>query len=221
MGSLPPAALAAAALAGGLLALGVALRLALLPRPLPAVLAVVAGAGLLALPWVGGRYGPAAPAAPAPATVGAITISADRARTIVGSRVGQPPPVPGREAARIDIEASEAEPNDTIAGANAARLGSAIEGRLAEGDVDAFAFEAPPHLKGTIVAALVTLDGSAALTLVDDAGRPLGTARTLPEIRVRTATVERSLDAPRYYVLVLGLAGTATYHLTVTAARWR
>lgn len=172
---------------------------------------------LLALPWM--RRNPSPPP-PTTAVPGAITLSPDARRTIATPSSGHPPPLPGREAARITIEAAEVEPNDTTAGANAAPLGVSILGHAAESDSDIFAFDIPEGHRDVIVASLTTRDASAALVLYDDAGRPLGIARTINEIRVRVATLERDLDASRYYVQIIGLSpGSTTYQLTVATAR--
>lgn len=218
-----PVAMTIAALAGGVLAIaaGAAIALMTAKRPsgyLAATLCIALGVSILALPWLRTLPTPAPP--PAPVIPGTITLSADARRTITTSPAGPPPPLPGRAVTRISIEASEAEPNDTLAGANTALLGISILGHVAEGDSDIFAFDRPDRPRDVIVASLTTHDASAALVLFDDAGRPLGTARTIDEIRVRVATLERSLDSPRYYVQVLGLSpGPASYQLTVAAER--
>ena len=59
------------------------------------------------------------------------------------------------------------------------------------------------------------------MTLVDDAGQVLGIARTIDEVRVRAATLERDLDRPRYHVLLMpGSDVPARYQLTLAARRW-
>jgi len=132
-----------------------------------------------------------------------------------------PPPLPGREATRITVEASEAEPNDTMAGANVAALGVSVDGALAPGDRDWFAVDVPPGTRGRLVANLVTEEASVTMTLFDDAGQTLGLAATLDEVRVRTATLERSLDRPRYYLLLMPAGDVpARYQLTLAARRW-
>lgn len=212
-----------AALTGGVLAAAAGAGLAWMAAGrtsarLMALACVVLAVVMLALPWM--RRDRSPPPPPVTAAPGAITLSPDARRTIATTSSGRPPPLPGREAARITIEAAEVEPNDTTAGANAAALGVSILGHAAESDSDIFAFDIPQGRRDVIVASLTTRDASAALVLYDDAGRPLGIARTIDEIRVRVATLERSLDAPRYYVQVIGLSpGSAAYQLTVATAR--
>lgn len=212
-----PVAMTIAALAGGVLAAAAGAGLAWMAAGhassrLMALACIALAVVLLALPWM--RRNPPPPP-PVPAVPGAITLSPDARRTIATPPSGRPPPLPGREAARITIEAAEVEPNDTTAGANAAPLGASILGHAAESDSDVFAFDIHGGRKDVIVASLTTRDASAALVLYDDAGRPLGIARTIDEIRVRVATLERGLDAPRYYVQVIGLSpGSASYQLS-------
>jgi hypothetical protein len=214
--------MAIAALAGGTVTLATGAGIAFLAGGASRAWAlgcVGIGGALIALPWMTQSPPPPA-AAPVPAIAGMITVSADGRRTVAQPEKTPPPPLPGREAARIAIEATEAEPNNTTAGANVAPLGISILGQAAEGDSDIFAFDIPARHRDVIVASLTTRDASAALVLYDDAGRPLGTARTIDEIRVRVATLERGLEAPRYYVQVLGLShGPAEYQLTVTQER--
>lgn len=183
-----------------------------------AIAAVVAGALLIAVPWL-----PEAEVSEGPLTAnpGPITLSPDRRRTVIGDPVHlPPPPLPGRPAARIDVEAHEREPNRTIAGANRARLGIAIEGDLPPGDIDWFAVEVPAGTRGRIVATLTTEAASVTMTLHDDAGQTLGTAATIGEVRVRVATLERMLDAPRYHVRLSPNGDVpARYQLTLAARR--
>ena len=226
----PGAATAVALVAGGVFALaGLWMMLRLRDRPVLAATAFLAGVGLLVLPWVAGdRRVAEAPVPPEPERAAGITLSADRQRTVAvappapGIAAGPPPPLPGRAAARIEIEAAEIEPNDTLAGANRAALGIPITGTLPAGDHDYFAVEVPPGLKGEIVASLVVQEASASLTLFDDAGKALGTAPTFEQISVRTTFVERRIDGPRYYVLVTAPSeADAPYRLTIAArARW-
>ena len=188
----------------------------------PLMLAV--GAGLVGLGWPPGRP-PAEPAAappPVELSPGPVSLSADGLRTVaVPAAPEPPPPLPGREAVRIDIEASEIEPNDTIAGANAAGLGTAISGDLTAGDLDYFALDMPAGTRGDLVAGLVVLTGDAGLSIFDEAGRPLGSADTNAQLGVRTTMLERLIDGPRYYVLVRGVptGAAATYRLTVATRR--
>ncbi len=220
------AAAPAVALVAGAACVLVALALLLMRRgPLlmaPFVLAI--GAALLALPWIAGGDRAAAPVedAPVPAVVASVEVSSDGLRTVAGAAppTTPPPPIPGRPASRIAVEAAEAEPNDTLAAANVAELGIAITGTLAPGDLDFFAFDPPPGFRGEIVAALTVLAGNAGLTLYDDSGAPLGSNDTREQISVRTTSLARMIEAPRYYVLVRQAsedAGPATYHLTVAA----
>jgi len=222
------AAAPAALLVAGAACVLVALALLVLRRgPIlvaPFVLAV--GAALLTLPWLaGGR--PAAPVADTttgPITVASVEVSGDGRSTVVApAPATPPPPLPGRQATRIEIEAAEAEPNDTLAAANAAELGIAITGALGPGDLDFFAFDPPTGMRGEIVAALTVLEGNAGLTLYDDSGEPLGGGDTREQISVRTTTLARMLGAPRYYVLVRQspeeVTHPAKYHLTVAARR--
>ena len=56
--------------------------------------------------------------------------------------------------------------------------------------------------------------------VADEAGQSLGIARTLDEVRVRTATLERNLGDPRYYLLLTPNSDApASYQLTVAARR--
>ena len=89
-----------------------------------AVAAIVAGVALVGLAWL-----PRPAALPeAPAATEPLVLSPG----LRASR-GPPPPLPGREAVRIEIEASEAEPNDTLPGANLAGLGVSVDGTLGAG----------------------------------------------------------------------------------------
>ena len=164
--------------------------------------------------------------APEPVTVGAVSISADGTRTVAAEPprpvIAPPPALPGRPAVRIDIEGSEAEPNDTLAAANVAQAGTAIVGEFGEGDLDFFTFGMPPGLRGEVVAALTVLEGNAGLTMYDDTGEAIGSMDTPEQISVRTATLARMIDAPAYYVMVRAnpdRPGPAKYHLTVAARR--
>lgn len=198
----------------GLLALATRLRL---PR-ITAAAAIIAGAALAVLPWL-----PRGPAPPTdqPITVAPVTLSPDGRRTQVAAPPGPLPPLPGREALPIPIEATEAEPNDTLAGANRARPGITIDGTLGAEDRDWFAIDVSPHRRARIVASLVTTDASVTMTLFDDSGQPLGSARTIDEISVRTATLERAATRPRFYILLLPASGApARYQLIVTTRRW-
>jgi hypothetical protein len=185
-----------------------------------AAAAVLGGIALAVLPWL-----PMAPPTVAPepepvaAAPGVVVVSADGRRTVAAAPPpAPPPPLPGREAARIVIEAREAEPNDTLAGANVAALGVAIDGELAPGDRDWFAVDVPAGTSGALVANLVAEDASVSLALFDDAGQTLGIAATIGAIRVRSASLERRLDGPRFYVRVTPNAdGPASYQLTVAA----
>ena len=195
-------------------------------RPAVAPLALVAGVVLLALPGRcrcshARRTGRRARARGD--TVGAVSISADGTRTVAAEPpkpvIAPPPAMPGRPAVKIDIEASEAEPNDTLAAANVAQLGTAIVGELGEGDLDFFAFGMPPGLRGEVVAALTVLEGNAGLTMYDDTGEAIGSMDTPEQISVRTAMLARMIDAPAYYVMVRAnpdRPGPAKYH-----RRWR
>jgi hypothetical protein len=186
-----------------------------------AAAAVAAGLALAGIAWL-----PRPEPRPAEAPVVAsepLVISDDRQRTerAVPAPAGPPPPLPGREAARISVEASEAEPNDTLPGANVAALGVSVDGTLAPGDRDWFAVDVPEGARGKLVANLVTEEASVTMTLFDDAGQTLGIARTIDEVRVRTAALERGLDRPRYHVLLMPASAVpARYQLTLAARRW-
>ena len=158
---------------------------------------------------------------PVAAAPGVLVVSPDGRRTVAAAPPATPPPpLPGREAARIAVEAREAEPNDTLAAANVTALGSAIDGDAAPGDRDWFAVDVPPGTRGALVANLVTEDASVTLALFDDAGQTLGLAATIDEIRVRSASLERRLDRPRFYVRVTPTADIAArYQLTLAARR--
>jgi hypothetical protein len=165
---------------------------------------------------------------PAPATpriaasMPPIVLSPDGRRTEVApTPPGPPPPLPGRAAVSLQIEASEAEPNDTLPSANRAAPGVAIDGSLQPGDRDWFAIDVPRSSRGRLVANLVTEEASVFMTLFDEAGQTLGIAQTLDQVRVRTAALERNLDGPRYYVLLTPASEVpARYQLTLAARRW-
>ncbi len=126
-----------------------------------------------------------------------ITVTADGRRTALGTPVPTPPPpLPGREATPLSVEAAEAEPNDTLPGANRARTGVAIDGTLAAGDRDWFSVDIPATRRGRLVATLVTTDASVTMTLFDDSGQPLGIARTIDEVSVQTASAGARSGAP-------------------------
>ncbi len=119
------------------------------------------------------------------------------------------------------IEAAEAEPNDTLPGANRARMGVAIDGTLGVGDRDWFSVDIPAERRGQLVATLVTTDASVTMTLFDDSGQPLGIARTINEVSVRTATLERALARPRYFILLMpDSEAPARYQLLLATRRW-
>ena len=184
-----------------------------------AAAAIVAGLALAGLAWLPRPPPPAeTPAAGAPEP---LVIAIDRQSPQAEAPTGPPPPLPGREAARITVEASEAEPNDTLPGANLAALGVSVDGTLAPGDRDWFAVEVPEGTRGKLVANLVTEEASVTMTLFDDAGQTLGLAATIDEVRVRTATLERGLDRPRFHVLLMPASEVpARYQLTLAARRW-
>jgi hypothetical protein len=183
-----------------------------------AAAAVAAGVALAGVAWL---PRPEPPPAEAPAAPEPLAISEDRRRTVVAPPTpSTPPPLPGREAVRIAVEASEAEPNDTLPGANLAALGVSVDGTLAPGDRDWFAVDVPEGTRGKLVATVVTEEASVTMTLFDDAGQTLGIARTIDEVRVRTATLERGLDRPRFHVLLMPASEVAArYQLTVAARR--
>jgi hypothetical protein len=189
------------------------------PDEVAAAAAVVAGLGLAGLAWL--------PRPPPPAEMPAagdpepLVIAMDRQPPEAEAPAGPPPRLPGREAVRITVEASEAEPNDTLPGANVAALGVSVDGTLAPGDRDWFAVEVPEGTRGKFVANLVTEEASVTMTLFDDAGQTLGLAATIDEVRVRTATLERGLDRPRFHVLLMPASEVpARYQLTLAARRW-
>jgi len=205
-------------LTGAVVALaGVGYLIGRVAEEVAAVAAVAGGLALAAAPWL--------PAAPPPAepvvavSEAPLVLSPEGARTVAAA--GPPPRLPGRQATRIEVEASEAEPNDTLAGANRAAMGISVDGILDPGDRDWFAVDIPEGTRGRLVANLVTEAASVTMTLFDDAGQTLGIARTIDEVRVRTATLERDLDRPRYHVLLLPeSAAPARYQLTLAARRW-
>ena len=148
-GAFPGVVLATASVVvGAVLALG-GLVLLLRDRAASAaaILALVLGAGLVGLP----RFFPSEPAAPPPAATApqvlgeGVGLARDAGRTVAAALPARPPPLPGRPAAVIDIEASEAEPNDTLAGAelDGPPLGVAIVGSIGPGESDWFAFDVP------------------------------------------------------------------------------
>lgn len=181
---------------------------------------ILVGAGLVALPRLLPDCIPPPPAG-ATAVLGVgVAVATGDGRTIAVAAPARPPPLPaGRAATVIDIEASEAEPNDTLAAANRAGLGVAILGDVGPGDSDWFAIDVPPGRRGTLVANLTVGDAPAALGLYDDAGQSLGIATTYDALALRKVTLERPLDAPRYYVLVRGGDRPTDYHLSLAVRR--
>lgn len=178
--------------------------------------ALAGGLALAVAPWLPAARPPAEPAAAV--SEAPLVLAPEGAPAVV---TGPPPRLPGREATRIEVEASEAEPNDTLAGANVAAIGVSVDGTLEAGDRDWFAVDVPEGTRGRLVANLVTESASVTMTLFDDSGQTLGIARTIDELRVRTATLERDLDRPRYHVLLLpDSAEPARYQLTLAARRW-
>lgn len=228
MGAVPEAgaslggALAAApVVVGAILALG---GLWMLARRRPAVIALpvlAMGVLLMLAPGLlpGGAPPPEADAPPPRIVIDGFAVARDAGRTVVAAVPAKQPPLPGREAAVIAIEASEAEPNDSLAGANRASLGTAILGTVAAGESDWFAFDMPASAKGTVVANLTVGNAAAAVSLLDDAGQTLGIATTFDALAMRKATLERALAAGRYYVLVRGIDAPTDYHLTVALRR--
>jgi hypothetical protein len=212
------ASLAAFAAGAGLALAGIGLMLARRGGA-GAGLVVLAGAAVFALPWLVAAPPPPPEAPEPPLTAAEITVSADRRRTVALPPAPKPPPpLPGRPAARLEIEAREAEPNDTLAGANLAPLGVSIDGGLTHRDRDYFAVDVPAGTRGDIVANLVTEDAVLTLTLFDDAGQALGTASTYSQLAVHTTSVARLIERPRYVVLVLAPDGAlGDYQLTVAA----
>ena len=175
-----------------------------------------------AAPDASGAVAPAlAPPAPtAPPVLGeGVAVAIGEGRTVAAPLAAKPPSLPGRPATVIAIEASEAEPNDTLASANRAALGVAIVGDVGPGESDWFAFDVPAGTGGTLVANLTVGDASAALGLYDDAGQTLGIATTYDALALRKVTLERRPDAPRYYVVVRGGDAATDYHLTVAIRR--
>lgn len=189
------------------------------PR-IAAIASIVAGLALAGFGWLPR----AAPPPEEPVTIASapITVTADGRRTALGTPVPTPPPpLPGREATPLSVEAAEAEPNDTLPGANRARTGVAIDGTLAAGDRDWFSVDIPATRRGRLVATLVTTDASVTMTLFDDSGQPLGIARTIDEVSVRTATLERALARPRYFILLMPESeAPARYQLLLATRRW-
>lgn len=215
--------LAAPVLVGAILALG---GLWMLLRPpgatRPAALAaLVAGTALVASPLILSGSGEAPPPAPAPrpALGEGLAVAVGTGRTIAAPVAARPPPLPGRPATVIAIEAREAEPNDTLAAANRAPLGAAIVGNVGPGESDWFAVDVPAGTRGTLVANLTVGDATAALGLYDDAGQTLGIATTYDALALRKVTLERRADAPRYHVLVRGGDAATDYHLTLAVRR--
>jgi hypothetical protein len=209
-------------LAGAIVALaGLGVLFGRMAEEVAAVAAVAAGLALAALPFLPAPSDPEPPPEPVAAAPGVVLIAPDGRRTVAAAPPPAPAPLlPGREAVRIAIEGREAEPNDTLASANAAALGVAIDGELGPSDRDWFAFDVPRETRGVLVANLVTEDASVTLALFDDAGQTLGLAATLNEIRVRSASLERRLDRPRFYVRVIPTDDVvARYQLTVAARR--
>jgi hypothetical protein len=203
--------------AGAVIALaGVGFFVGRVAEEVAAGAAVAGGLALVAVAWLASPD-PAPAPDPAPEAPLVLAPASGEAPPVSGV----PPPLPGREAARIAVEAAEAEPNDTLAGANLAPLGASIEGRLGQGDRDWFALDVPREARGTLVATVVTEDASVTMTLFDDAGQALGIARTIDEIRVRTATLERRLAPPRYHLLLMPASDVpARYQLTLAVRRW-
>jgi hypothetical protein len=212
-------------LAAGLVCLASGLWMLLCQRaraPLSLIVLLV-GAGLVSIPVLGRQPEVATMPAPAPVPVKALpdglTLSADGLQTVAAPVAASPPPaLPGRAAVRIEIEASEAEPNDTLASANEASIGSVIVGSLAAGDLDFFGVEIPTDRRADLMASLLVLEGDAGLTIFDDVGQALGSADTNQQISVRTTTLERKIDRARYVILVRGAppGASASYQLTIS-----
>jgi hypothetical protein len=187
----------------------------------PSVAALAAGVALAVMAWLPPPVTPIESAAGV--ALDPVLLSGDQARTELAPPppAGRAPPLPGREVTPIRVEATEAEPNDTLPSGNLAMPGVAIAGSLGAGDRDWFAVDIAKGTRGRLVATVVTEEASVTMTLFDDAGQALGIARTIDEVRVRTATLERGLDRPRYYLLLMPATDVAArYQLTVGARRW-
>lgn len=189
------------------------------PSPPVALAVLLAGAALVALPRLPGRAGPDGEAPAPPALPEGLAVTREAGRTVAAALPARPPPLPGREAAVIAIEGAEVEPNDSLAAANRAALGTAVSGRVAAGDSDCFAFDVPAAARGAVVANLTVGDAAAALALLDDAGQTLGIATTFDALAMRKATLERPLVAGRYYVIVRGIDAPTDYQLTLAVRR--
>ena len=165
---------------------------------------------------------PAAAPPPVELSPGPVSLSADGLRTVAGPAAPEPPPpLPGREAVRIDIEASETEPNDTIAGANLAGLGTAIDGDADRGRsrlLRARRAGRHPRRPGREPRRLTRRRRAHALRR-RRAGRSAA-PDTNAQLGVRTTTLERLIDGPRYYVAGARASGAAgAYQLTVAPRR--
>ena len=178
-----------------------------------AVAAIVAGVALVGLAWL---PRPAASPEPPAAT-----------EPLVLSPGLRPARRPAAAAARsrggADRDRGDARRSRTTRCRGRTSPGSACRStaRSAPGDRDWFAIDVAPGTRGRLVASLVTEEASVTMTLVDDAGQVLGIARTIDEVRVRAATLERDLDRPRYHVLLMpGSDVPARYQLTLAARRW-
>ncbi len=77
----------------------------------------------------------------------------------------------------------------------------------------------PAKARGTVVANITVGNAAAAISLFDDAGQTLGIATTFDALAMRKATLERKLDAGRYYVLVRGIDAATDYQLTLAVRR--
>ena len=170
----------------------------------------------------GGRRGPGARGPRLAAAVPAPRRGAGRRRLRAARHLDGPPAARGRGAGRAaaaaararggaDQRSRRARPSRTTRcpAPTSRRSGVAVDGTLAPGDRDWFAVEVPEGTRGKLVANLVTEEASVTMTLFDDAGQTLGLAATIDEVRVRTATLERGLDRPRFHVLLMPRLGGA------------
>ena len=177
-----------------------------------AAAAIVAGVALVGLAWLPRpAASPEAPAAAEPLVLSPGSAPAGAAAAAARSRGGADRDRGERGGA--ERHAAGGEPR------RARRVGRRHARRRATGTGSRSTW--PAGTRGRLVASLVTEEASVTMTLVDDAGQVLGIARTIDEVRVRAATLERDLDRPRYHVLLMpGSDVPARYQLTLAARRW-
>ena len=178
------------------------------PSEVLAAAAIVAGRrARCACAWLPATV---APRAPGPSA----ELAAESARPPTGSArsrwrprpprpAGPPPPLPGREAARIEIEARRGRA-ERHAGRRQPRRrsGSRSTARSRPATATGSRSTCRPGTRGELVASLVTEEASVTLTLFDDAGQALGARPRATRRRGRGCgpryAASGDVDRPRY-----------------------